>query len=195
MLEKDGMYFLGGKARQHTAIKQMRYAIVLMESSIKLYLSQATRASTETLTEHIQKQAAGRVIKMPEAFDLPCNTGNIVSFLDLSVRVQQNNTISQSDSTTRQISLEEIWTTTADFVEIEIPVNMNGSSKSTSSSSLFDIRVNLELDQKLLFSYSNINANASQMHSTQCSHLSNNNNNNNEFYSSVSVLPVFIPLK
>ena len=62
------------------------------------------------------------------------------------------------------------------------PNNCNGNGSTT-----FDLKVSLEFEDKFLFSYTNINTTTLDIHTANC--------NQQEFYSSVSVTPVFIPMK
>lgn len=214
MTEKDGMYALVGKPKLDgnmcPNVKQMKYAILLIDGEIKVYLIQNTKASNEILNEQIQK-SNGKIIKMPETFELnyPKRTKLENAYLNLELNIVYNNLVINSDSTCRKIRMCDIWNASCDFIEIQIPFSLNGQAckqlKQTLNFKLsshhnnyqqqsqnyslvnFDLKVSLELEDKLLFSYSNLNTNTSELHTANC--------NQQEFYSSVSVNPVFIPLK
>ena len=204
MSDRDGMYALVGRpsARHHQhahTLKEMKYAIVLADGALKVFLAQNTRAHTEALNEEIQK-SNGKIVKMPELFELhfPRQTNLESSFLNLDIHVNynNNNSIINSDATCRKIRMADVWNSSCDFIEIEIPVTINGSFKTTTTSNnaahkrrhgSFDLKVSLELENKTLFSYSNMNANTHELHTANC--------NQQEFYSSVSVNPVYIPLQ
>ena len=208
MTEIDGMYVLVGRPKLSnnlSATKEMKYAIILVNGAVKIYLTQNTRANTEMLNEEIQK-SNGKIIKMPELFELSYPKKNKLenSYLNLDFNIVYNNLIINSDSTSRKIRMSDVWNSSSDFIEIEIPValihsnnNNNNNNSNNSKQSLseynylnkvnFDLKVAFEFENKLLFSYSNLNANTSELHTANCNHQ--------EFYSSVSVNPVFIPLK
>jgi len=200
MTEKDGMYALVGRPKfsnNPSATKEMKYAIILVNGAVKIYITQNTIANAEMLNEEIQK-SNGKIIKMPELFELSYPKKNKLesSFLNLDFNIVYNNLIINSDSTNRKIRMSDVWNSSSDFIEIEIPVTLINNSNNTKQSSSdynyfnkvnFDLKVSFEFENKLLFSYSNLNANTFELHTASC--------NQQEFYSSVSVNPVFIPLK
>lgn len=210
MTEKDGMYALVGRPNTtgssgQPCIKEMKYAILLVDGEIKIYLIQNTKSANEILNEQIQK-TNGKIIKMPETFELnyPKRGKLENSYLNLELNIAYNNTVINSDSTCRRIRMSDIWNSSCDFIEIQIPFSLNGQAAGKqlknslnyklANQSLaefsrinFDLKVSFELEDKLLFSYSNLNTNTFELHTASC--------NQQEFYSSVSVNPVFIPLK
>ena len=209
LAEKDGMYVLVGRPKLNSSntSKQMKYAIILLNGAIKVFITQNTRANTEILNEEIQK-SNGKIIKMPEVFILnyPKKAKLESSFLNLDLNINYNNSIINSDSTCRKIRMADVWNSSRDFIEIEVPITINNTlckqqfnqslnykmSSSTSNYSnlnrnTFDLMVSLEFEQRTMFSYSNLNANMQELHTANC--------NQQEFYSSVSVNPVYIPLK
>ncbi len=209
LAEKDGTYVLVGRPKLNSlnTSKEMKYAIILLNGAIKVFITQNTRANTEILNEEIQK-SNGKIIKMPEVFILnyPKKAKLESSFLNLDLNINYNNSIINSDSTCRKIRMADVWNSSRDFIEIEVPITINNTlckqqfnqslnykmSSSTSNYSnlnrnTFDLMVSLEFEQRTLFSYSNLNANMQELHTANC--------NQQEFYSSVSVNPVYIPLK
>ena len=180
MTEKDGVYALVGRPKiseQTNPIKEMKYAILLVNSTIKVYIMSSTKASIEIFNEEIQKTNA-KVIKMPEVFELNVarQTNLENAYLSLDVNIVYRNKLVSYDSISRKMRLLEIWNSTRDFVEIDIPIVVNNQ---------FDLGVEFKLDNHLVFSYSSSNSNAADLHTTSCQ----------EFYSSVSVSPLFLPLK
>lgn len=203
MTQRDGMYVLVGRPATSSSmiknclcLKEMKYAIVLVEGAIKVLITQNTRANSEILNEEFQK-SNGRIIKTPEIFELNFPQRNRLadSFLNLDLNINYNNSIINSDSTCRKIRMADVWNSSSDFLEIEIPIinlkhfSANGGSGAGAgrNNSNFDLKVSLEFEQKTLFAYSNINANMYELHTVYCSQQ--------EFYSSVSVNPVCIPLQ
>jgi len=209
MTENDGMYVLVGRPSINSTntSKEMKYAIILVNGAIKVLIAQNTRANTEILNEEIQK-SNGKIIKMPEIFELnyPKKAKLENSFLNLDLNINYNNSIINSDSTCRKIRMADVWNSSCDFIEIEIPITFNNtlckqqfnqslnykmSSNASNCTNLnrntFDLKVSLEFEQRTMFSYSNLNANMQELHTANC--------NQQEFYSSVSVNPVYIPLK
>ena len=100
--------------------------------------------------------------------------------------------------------MADVWNSSSDFIEIEIPVTINNNNNKLNQSlnyklanqaqahphsnrTNFDLKVSLEFEGKCIFSYSNLNANTHELHTANC--------NQQEFYSSVSVNPVYIPLQ
>ncbi len=188
--------------------KEMKYAIILVNGAIKVFIAQNTRANTEILNEEIQK-SNGRIIsnRVENLFELnyPTKAKLENSFLNLDLNINYNNSIINSDSTCRKIRMAEVWNSSCDFIEIEIPITinntlckqqfnqsinfkMNASNNSTNlNKNMFDLMVSLEFENRTLFSYSNLNASMQELHTANC--------NQQEFYSSVSVNPVYIPLQ
>lgn len=186
MTEKDGIYALVGRPKMSdsvNAIKQMRYAILLVNGTIKVYIMSSTKASIEIFNEEVQKSNA-RVIKMPEMFEVnvPRQTNLENAYLSLDVNIVYRNKLISYDSISRKMRLLEIWNSTKDFIEIDIPITI-----SSQSGNGFDLSVEFKLDDILVFSYSSSNSNTANLHTTNC--------NQQEFYSSVSVSPLFLPLK
>jgi hypothetical protein len=83
--------------------------------------------------------------------------------------------------------LLEIWNSSKDFTEIDVPIAVN--SIYSKDSSQFDLCVQFKLEDTLIFSYASSNANTSDLHTVACA------GQDQEFYSSVSVNPIFLPLK
>ena len=139
---------------------------------------------------------------MPEMFELnyPKLATIDNSYLELVVDMTYNNQTINSDSACYKIKLNDLWNTTKDLFDISIPINVKGNSKQTPGVNVngpmvsasvngiinFEFKVSLEFEERTLFSYSNSNS-LSEYHTASCSQQ--------EFYSSVSVSPVFIPLK
>lgn len=206
MTERDGMYALVGSPKclnnNHVvaAVKEMKYAILLLNGSIKIYIIQNTTGSNELLNEEIQK-SNGKIIKMPDNFELtyPRKSKLDNTYLNLELNIIYNNLIINSDSTCRKIRFSDVWNSSSDFIAIEIPVTINKQQLNQSinyksnnncngnGSTTFDLKVSLEFEDKFLFSYTNINTTTLDIHTANC--------NQQEFYSSVSVTPVFIPMK
>ena len=219
MTERDGIYALVGRPKPSglaNTVKEMKYAILLVNGTIKVYILQNTRAATEVylvliiiailkivktiyyklnllfkkkkiFNDEIQK-TNGKIIKMPEMFELhlgrQTNLENIYLSLDVNV-IHRNELI--YDSIIRKMRLLEIWNSSKDFIEIDVPIAVN--STYSNDSSQFDLSVQFKLDDALIVSYSSSNANASDLHTVNC------NQQDQEFYSSVSVNPIFLPLK
>ena len=163
----------------------MKYAILLVNGTVKVYFLTNNRAAIEIFNEEIQKTNA-KVIKMPETFELSyprqlLNREKVLLSLDVNV-VYKNKLIS-FDSISRKMRLLEIWNSSKDFIEIDIPIVINSQQNAFN----FDLGVELKIENNLIFSYSSSNANTSDLHTVFC--------NQQEFYSSVSVSPVFLPLK
>ena len=219
MMERDGMYLLVGQPKSVSrkddplaltpAIKQMRFAILLVNDAIKIFLAQNTRAATESLYEQIQR-SNGKIIKMPEMFEL--SYPNIVegesslttACLDLDMSIIYNSSVVNSDSTSRRLRLSDVWNASADFIVIEVPFaladpntckwlkqpltsNLEQTSGQSGGRVSFDMKVSLAFEGKLLFAYTNMNTNTAELHTANC--------NQQEFYSSVNINPVFIPLQ
>lgn len=138
---------------------------------------------------------------MPEPFELNYPKMSTIdnSYLELVVDMAYNNQTINSDSACYKLKLSDLWNTTKDLFDISIPINVKGNSKLspgagngtvTNSPSIglinFEFKVSLEFEERTLFSYSNSNS-LSEYHTASCSQQ--------EFYSSVSVSPVFIPLR
>ncbi len=182
MAQNDGMYVLVGQPKNTTCmdcVKEMKYSIVLVNDVLKLYLISSTKASTELLNETIQS-LNGKIIKAAEGFELafPKKTNIENSFLNLDINVIYSNKLYNSDSTNRHIKLADLWNTSRDYFEIDL-VQSNNMQQLNSNLLL---NVNMSLENKEIFSYSNSNSSALMPISQ-------------EFYSSVSLNPVFIPLK
>ncbi|RNA37904.1 netrin receptor UNC5C-like [Brachionus plicatilis] len=208
MAENDGFFALVGRPKTNgnlcPSVKQMKYAILLIDGEIRVYLIQNTKAAGEILNEYIQ-MTNGKIVKMPEIFELnyPKKDKLENSYLNLELNVTYNNLVINSDSTCRKIRLSEIWNASCDFIEIQIPFTLNDQTCKQLKNSInfkllnenfkqmnrtnFDLKVSLELQDKLLFSYANLNTTINDLHTANC--------NQQEFYSSVSVNPLFIPLK
>jgi hypothetical protein len=215
MTERDGIYVLVGRPSLNSAntSKEMKYAIILVNGAVKVFIAQNTRANTEILNEEIQK-SNGRIIsnRVENLFELnyPTKAKLENSFLNLDLNINYNNSIINSDSTCRKIRMAEVWNSSCDFIEIEIPITINNtlckqqfnqsinfkmSSNASNSNNtntnlnknMFDLMVSLEFENRTLFSYSNLNASMQELHTANC--------NQQEFYSSVSVNPVYIPLQ
>ena len=127
---------------------------------------------------------------MPELCELhyPKKANIENTLLNFDMNVEYHNQLSNSDSTCRKIKLVDIWNSNADFIEIEFPFVAHKSFGYDPKSAFnFDLNVSLKLENRLVFSYSSKNTNTSELHTANCSQQ--------EFYSSVSVNPVFIPLK
>lgn len=208
LTEHEGMFALVGRPKNNgnlcPSVKQMKYAILLIDAEIRVYLIQNTKAAGEIFNEYIQ-MTNGKIVKMPEIFELnyPKKYRLDNSYLNLELNVTYNNLVINSDSTCRKIRLSEIWNSSSDFIEIQIPFSLNDQTCKQIKNSInfkllnenykqinrtnFDLKVSLELEDKLLFSYANLNTTLNDLHTANC--------NQQEFYSSVSVSPVFIPLK
>ena len=188
-------------------VKEMRYAIVLLDDLVRVYLIRNTCAANEILGEEIRR-CNGRVIRTAESFDLTRaattahNTNAqmpTTSFLSIELTVNYNSSLVNSDSTIRRINLNDVWTSSSDFIAIELPFASLAATTTTTSTGAntcapaacdFDLKVRLECDRRLLFSYTNINtAIGSQLQQQQ------QQQQQQEFYSSVSAMPLFIPLK
>ena len=188
LTERTGIYALVGQPKHNNlsnSIKEMKYAILLVNGTVKVYFLTNNRAAIEIFNEEIQKTNA-KVIKMPETFELSyprqlLNRENVLLSLDVNV-VYKNKLIS-FDSISRKMRLLEIWNSSKDFIEIDIPIVINSQQNAFN----FDLSVELKIENNLIFSYSSSNANTSDLHTVFC--------NQQEFYSSVSVSPVFLPLK
>ena len=130
----------------------------------------------------------GKIIKMPETFELHLNRQSDLEnlYLSLDVNVNHRNELIY-DSIMRKMRLLEIWNTSKDFIEIEVPIAVN--SIYSKDSSQFDLSVQFKLEETLIFSYTSSNANASDLHTVSCAQQ------DQEFYSSVSVNPMFLPIK
>lgn len=208
IVENEGMFALVGRPKNNGNIcpsaKQMRYAILLIDGEIRVYLIQNTKAAGEILNDYIQI-TNGKIVKMPEIFELhyPKKDKLENSYLNLELNVTYNNKVINSDLTCRKIRMSDIWNASCDFIEIQIPFTLNEQTGKQLKNSInyklsnenykqlngtnFDLKVSLELEDKLLFSYANLNTSLNDLHTANC--------NQQEFYSSVTINPVFIPLK
>jgi hypothetical protein len=148
------------------------------------------------VNEKMQK-SNGKIIKLPEMFEInyPKRVLNIQEcYFSLEVNIYSQRETINSDSICRMIKFVDIWNSSKDYVEIDIPIQLPAISHNTHQQSQqfnqngmnFDLSISFKLENKLLFSYSNSNL-ASDLLAANCIQQ--------EFYSSVSVNPVFIPLK
>ena len=193
MTERDGMYALVGRPKPSTSthttncIKEMKYAILITDGKLKILICSSTQASTELVNEVIQL-ANGKILKTPEAFELayPKRTNIENSFLSLDVSVVYNNQLINSDITSRKLKTSELWNSSQDFIEIELPTSTLNECVKQNFNTSFCLNVCMQQENNLVFSYSNTNINGVECDAS---------NSDQEFYSSVSVNPVFIPLK
>jgi len=191
--EKFGIYALVGRPKSTESVvlpsKEMKYAILLVNgTTVRVYLISNTKASTEIFNEEIQKKNS-KVIKMPQVFELNLPNKSTKQddelYLSLDVNVVYSNKMIGYDSISRKIRLNEIWNSSKDFIEIDVPITIDSDNNNNN----FDLNVKFKhYDDCLIFSYSNTN-NLDLMNSSA------NCNQQQEFYSSVSVNPIFLPLK
>ena len=147
----------------------------------------STQACTEIVNEVIQV-ANGKILKTPEAFELayPKKSNIENSVLSLDVSIVYNNQLINSDITSRKLKMSDFWNSSQDYIEIELPTSKLNDYVKQNFNTSFCLNVTMQQENNLVFSYSNTNINAVECDSS---------NSDQEFYSSVSVNPVFIPLK
>jgi len=175
MTESDGMYVLVGrpKASNVVCVKEMRYSIFVCDGVLKLIISANTQAAVEAVSEILQSGNC-LVIKMPEVFELPFI--DTEECLSLETRVSYNNCVSSSsDLMSCSLRMGDLWGSCKEFIEIDLmAVNKTHMS--------INLSVGLRWQERMVFTYSSLNGiDVSQ--------------EMQEFYSCVSVTPVFIPLK
>jgi hypothetical protein len=212
MTEKDGMYALVGRPKSLSnsntmnCVKEMKYTILFVNDSIKLFIFPNTRGSVEIINELIQATNA-KIIKMSESFEFvyPKKMNIQNSYLNIELNAvyfnsnKNNRAINLDSANKKRFKVTDLWNSCSDYFEIDL-LNLRSAagaagvleSKATFANSILNnlaLNISLHLENKCLFSYSNSNSSSS---SSDDYHLSNFSQ---EFYSSVSVNPVFIPLK
>jgi len=176
MTERDGVYVLAGRPRApgSVCVKEMRYAIGIRDGVLKVLISANNQAAVEAVSEVLQ---GGVVIKMPEVFEMPLEEGGVDCCLGLEAQLVYSDFVgSNSDLTCCSLQLADVWGSCREFVEIDVMAVNRGHTK-------VNLSVGMRLGQRLVFSYSSLNAVEVSAGGEQ------------EFYSCVSVSPVFVPLK
>lgn len=188
MTERDGMYALVGRPKKSIinqkplcCVKEMKYALFEENGVVRIVIFPNIYASTEKVAEMIQGTSAN-VFKMPTTFELGYPSKGMIgdAYLNFEVNLKYNDKLASSDLSVRKIKMSDVWHSTKDYFEIDIEC----SNKSASLQK--DFTISLQLEDKILFLYSKSN---------NLSLVENENLKQHEFYSSVSINPVFIPLK